>query len=314
MNLHEHREDFEQLIAVTASYIGIPQAAVRRDYYIVKLLQNLQNSKYANFCVFKGGTSLSKCYPGSINRFSEDIDLTFVSPEDMNNKQYDKTLKQVESAIVQGFTFEKINTQRNARNKSSYVWAQDEERDSCKVKLEIGSSVFPEPFSKKEMRTYIQEYLEAKDMRQIASEFELEPVAVNTLDITRTFLDKVLAVKRHAICGTLINKVRHIYDVTVLLDRDDIQTFLTNSDSLKELLQLTKNTDSFYLQKRNISEEFNPLSAYCFEDWQECFNNDIRKRYETLHEDLLYTNQKQDFSEAEAAFERISNIFANIGE
>ena len=75
MNLHEHKEEFEQLIAIVADYIGVPADAVRRDYYIVQMMQNLQNSEYAEVCVFKGGTSLSKCYPGSINRFSEDIDL-----------------------------------------------------------------------------------------------------------------------------------------------------------------------------------------------------------------------------------------------
>ena len=75
MNLHEHKEEFEELIAIVADYIGVPADAVRRDYYIVQMMQNLQNSEYAEACVFKGGTSLSKCYPGSINRFSEDIDL-----------------------------------------------------------------------------------------------------------------------------------------------------------------------------------------------------------------------------------------------
>ena len=55
----------------------IPESAVKRDYYIVLLLEKLGNSTYAEKCVFKGGTSLSKCYPGSIERFSEDIDLTF---------------------------------------------------------------------------------------------------------------------------------------------------------------------------------------------------------------------------------------------
>ena len=86
MNLHEHKEEFEELIAIVADYIGIPADAVRRDYYIVQMMQNLQNSEYAEVCVFKGGTSLSKCYPGSINRFSEDIDLTFIPVEDMTNK------------------------------------------------------------------------------------------------------------------------------------------------------------------------------------------------------------------------------------
>ena len=82
MNLHEHREEFEELITVVAEHIGVPSDAVRRDYYIVMMMQNLQNSEYAESCVFKGGTSLSKCYPGSINRFSEDIDLTFIPVED----------------------------------------------------------------------------------------------------------------------------------------------------------------------------------------------------------------------------------------
>ena len=29
MNLHEHKEEFEELIAITADYIGVPTDAVR---------------------------------------------------------------------------------------------------------------------------------------------------------------------------------------------------------------------------------------------------------------------------------------------
>ena len=82
--------------------------------------------------------------------------------------------------------------------------------------------------------------------------------------------------------------MRHIYDVTVLLDRSDIQDFLNNTERLKQLLKLTKETDSFYLQKCNISEDYDPLRAYAFENWKQYFNDEIRGRYETLHEDLLY--------------------------
>ena len=223
MNLHKHREEFEELIAISADYIGVPADAVRRDYYIVQMMQNLQNSEYAEACVFKGGTSLSKCYPGSINRFSEDIDLTFIPVEDMNNKKYSRALKRIENTISAGFLMEKIEAERNDRNKSAYVWPENESRETCRIKLEIGSSVRPDPFSKRSMKTYIQEYLDAKGMHNVVEEFDLQEVNVNTLDITRTFLDKVMSVKRHAICGTLPRKVRHIYDVTVLLDRSDIQ-------------------------------------------------------------------------------------------
>ena len=292
MNLHKHREEFEELIAISADYIGVPADAVRRDYYIVQMMQNLQNSEYAEACVFKGGTSLSKCYPGSINRFSEDIDLTFIPVEDMNNKKYSRALKRIENTISAGFLMEKIEAERNDRNKSAYVWPENESRETCRIKLEIGSSVRPDPFSKRSMKTYIQEYLDAKGMHNVVEEFDLQEVNVNTLDITRTFLDKVMSVKRHAICGTLPRKVRHIYDVTVLLDRSDIQKFLKDTEHLKQLLSLTKETDSLYLQKRNISEEYDPMRAYAFENWKQYFNDEIRGRYETLHEDLLYTSNR----------------------
>lgn len=314
MNLHEHREEFEELIAISADYIGVPADAVRRDYYIVQMMQNLQNSEYAEACVFKGGTSLSKCYPGSINRFSEDIDLTFIPVEDMNNKKYSRALKRIENTISAGFLMEKIEAERNDRNKSAYVWPENESRETCRIKLEIGSSVRPDPFSKRSMKTYIQEYLDAKGMHNVVEEFDLQEVNVNTLDITRTFLDKVMSVKRHAICGTLPGKVRHIYDVTVLLDRSDIQKFLKDTEHLKQLLSLTKETDSFYLQKRNISEEYDPMRAYAFENWKQYFNDEIRGRYETLHEDLLYTSNRQCFEKAIQAFEFISHLFASIGE
>ena len=134
--------------------------------------------------------------------------------------------------------------ERNDRNKSAYVWPENEKKEICQVKLEIGSSVRPDPFSKKSMKTYIQEYLEEKGMQDIIVEFNLQEVKVNTLDITRTFLDKVMSVKRHAICGTLPRKVRHIYDVTMLFKRDDIQDFLKDTEKLKYLLKLTKETDN----------------------------------------------------------------------
>ncbi len=314
MKLHEHKEEFDELVAIVAEWIGIPSDAVRRDYYVVLLMQNLEKSIYADKCVFKGGTSLSKCYPGSISRFSEDIDLTFIPAEDMSSKKYSKVLKRVEESVSSGFLMEKIPAERNDRNKSSYVWPEIEDKDSCKVKLEIGSSVRPDPFTKRSMKTYIQEYLEKNNMGDVVAEFDLQAVCVNTLDITRTFLDKVMSVKRHAICGTLPRKVRHIYDVTVLFDRDDIQAFLNDSKQLKHLLRLTKETDSYYLQKRNVSEEYDPLGPYSFESWNQYFNNEIRSRYETLHEDLLYSSEQQDFDKAIQTFQSISQIFATIDE
>lgn len=41
MNLHEHPKEFRELQGIVADYIGIPEGAVKRDYFIVKMLQQL---------------------------------------------------------------------------------------------------------------------------------------------------------------------------------------------------------------------------------------------------------------------------------
>ena len=187
MKLHESIDEFKSLIVLTAEYKHIPQSAVLRDYYIVMLLGNLAESEYADKCVFKGGTSLSKCYPGSIERFSEDIDLTFLGM-DLSNKECDKTIKKIEEIITQGAQTEKIPSERSDRSKSMWCWFGDR---ADRVKLEIGSGVRPDPYSRKSMKTYIQEFLEENDGTDDVLKYELQEISLNVLNIERTFVDKL---------------------------------------------------------------------------------------------------------------------------
>ncbi|MBK5262824.1 MAG: nucleotidyl transferase AbiEii/AbiGii toxin family protein, partial [Peptostreptococcaceae bacterium] len=62
------------------------QKAIKKDYFIVKILKNIQDNGFLDNCIFKGGTSLSKCYPNSINRFSEKSKLLDFSENPNQNK------------------------------------------------------------------------------------------------------------------------------------------------------------------------------------------------------------------------------------
>lgn len=310
MKLHTLPEEFRELITVVANEKHISESAVERDYYIVMMLKALTDSPYAEQCVFKGGTSLSKCYPGSIDRFSEDIDLTFLGM-DLSNKACDKAIKKIEAVMSSGAQTEKILQERSDRSKSMYVWfASPEDR----VKLEIGSTVRPDPYSKKTVKTYIHEFLEDRGFVEDITRFELSPVEINTLNIERTFIDKIMSVKRHAICGTLDRKVRHIYDVVRLFQMPEIQSFLAETEELKRLVRLTKDTDSFYIGRRNISAEYDPTGPYNFFAWQSHFDANIRSTYETLHQTLLYTDEKQNFDVALTTFRKISELLSAINE
>ena len=307
----QYREEYDQLVILTSNYKQIPESAIRRDYLIFEILEKLVNSEYGESCVFKGGTSLSKCYPGTIERFSEDIDLTYIPAENLTDKQYDRILKKIESIMSHGLNHEKNTSERNLRNKSSYIW---KEEVSDRIKLEIGSSIRPEPYSKRSLKTYIHEFLEHINAFDDIAKYELNEISINVLDISRTFIDKIMAVKRHALCGSLIDKVRHIYDVVRLYQTEEIKKFIKDKDEFKRIVKITKNTDSFYLQKRLVPKSYNPLGSFEFDKWRHLFNDEIRKIYEGLHIDLLYTNEKQDFTIAVNTFSKINKLFWIIKE
>lgn len=65
-----------EALAQAANASGRPPHLLEKDVWVVWSLRHLFNAPYARHLVFKGGTSLSKAY-GVIQRFSEDVDLTY---------------------------------------------------------------------------------------------------------------------------------------------------------------------------------------------------------------------------------------------
>ena len=76
MNLHHDREAFRELLIGAANELAIPTAIIEKDYYVTIALRKL--SEKLDDMVFKGGTSLTKCYQ-LLDRFSEDIDLSYTA-------------------------------------------------------------------------------------------------------------------------------------------------------------------------------------------------------------------------------------------
>ena len=74
MYLHENKENFQEMIELVSTDTGRAAAVIEKDYYVTLILRLL--SEQLSNVVLKGGTSLSKGYH-AINRFSEDIDITF---------------------------------------------------------------------------------------------------------------------------------------------------------------------------------------------------------------------------------------------
>lgn len=87
--LHK-RADFPGLLRIIAERDSITPTLVEKDYWIMHCLWGLKNQGFT--FELKGGTSLSKGF-GIIKRFSEDIDIRFEPPAEMEvktGKNHDK--------------------------------------------------------------------------------------------------------------------------------------------------------------------------------------------------------------------------------
>jgi hypothetical protein len=70
------REDQAEALEVASGRGGRPAHLLEKDLWVVWILSVIYESPHATKLTFKGGTSLSKVYK-IIDRFSEDIDLTY---------------------------------------------------------------------------------------------------------------------------------------------------------------------------------------------------------------------------------------------
>lgn len=69
-------KDRVDALEAAASTLGRPADLLEKDIWVVWALDALFSSRIGEHLVFKGGTSLSKAYK-AIDRFSEDVDLTY---------------------------------------------------------------------------------------------------------------------------------------------------------------------------------------------------------------------------------------------
>ena len=102
MYLHEDREMFRTIVEQVAEESGKNSIVIEKDYYVTLILKLL--SEQLELCVFKGGTSLSKGFR-VINRFSEDIDITF------NEHIGESRRKKLKHVVLKGIFTKKITIQ-----------------------------------------------------------------------------------------------------------------------------------------------------------------------------------------------------------
>lgn len=221
MYLHNNKELFKDVIEATAATQNRPVAIIEKDYYVTMILKLL--AKYEPKCVFKGGTSLSKCHH-VIDRFSEDIDITFSNKltqgqrRKLKNDVIDSISKELELPIL---NWEET---RSRRDYNCYIFDYEpiegklEQSLFSGVKMEVSLGSIAFPTIRLPIDSYIYQYLKEENM-DIVKEYELEPFEMILQSLERTFIDKVFALCDYYIEGKVKRHSRHIYDLYMMFSK-----------------------------------------------------------------------------------------------
>ena len=216
MNLDNDRELFGQIIIRASEKFNVYTAIIEKDYYVTKMLKMLIEAE-PNI-IFKGGTSLSKCYK-LINRFSEDIDLNYDSRGERLTDGMRKRISKVIKGIGEEMEVELTNQHelRSRRDFNRYIFDYNAKyiTDSVKASLIVEMAVMINSFPTETISadSYIYQVLFEEGLYDVIAKYELEPFAVTVQTKERTFVDKVFAICDYYISNKTEEHSRHLYDL-----------------------------------------------------------------------------------------------------
>ena len=227
MYLHRDRETFKDMVGQAADSSGRTPAVVEKDYYVTLILKLL--SEQLAECVFKGGTSLSKGFH-VIDRFSEDIDITFKEHigEGRRKKLKNVVLREISEEL--GMPIANWEETQSDRDYNAYLFSYEsvfglqDDRLPQYVKLETALGSYSFPTQTVEIRNYIGDYLEGRGRTDLAERFSLGRFSMNLQSLERTYIDKVFALCDYYLQGKSKRYSRHLYDIfklTPLIEFND---------------------------------------------------------------------------------------------
>ncbi|WP_316831818.1 nucleotidyl transferase AbiEii/AbiGii toxin family protein [Pedobacter aquatilis] len=248
---------------------GIIAKSIEKDWWVTLALKALFQTPYADFLIFKGGTSLSKCWK-LIDRFSEDIDLALdpqvfaIEYASSPSRGYLHKLKKggcefTGNQLLQALREELLNmglAEGDFVLEAAEVKPEMPDKDPQVIFLRYRSLFDPNPYLPDEVKieVSVRSKLEPHAAVQIQSllyeyfpnEAYLEgPFEVTAVKPHKTFLEKAFLLHEE-FAKSQRDKIRtermsrHLYDLEKMMDTAYAVEALSNHDFYYQLIEHRK--------------------------------------------------------------------------
>lgn len=291
---------------------GINPKAIEKDWWVTLTLKALFQSAYGGFLVFKGGTSLSKCWK-LIERFSEDIDIALdqkafgISYEENPTKSYVEKLRRKGCE----FTSNELKTELENQFALLGIYAEmlrieaepvpenfpdtdpqvlhvkynslfdANEYLVDEVKIEVSVRSLKTPYKEKGVQSILYEVLPNKA-------YEETPISVNAAEPRKTFLEKMFLLHEEFYRPDKskirsFRMSRHLYDLNRMMNTGIDQEAIADTDLYTTLVRHRE----WYIRVSWLDYKTLAASTLNFippDDMIESYSKD----YEAMREQMIY--------------------------
>lgn len=190
---------------------------------------------------------------------------------------------------IEGVTNKKGMIRKTAHqyNKQKFSGTFGQVREQIIVEATwLGSS---EPFVEAEVGCYITDMMKAANQGQLIEQYNMKPFVVKVLSKERTFCEKIMSLVRFSQTEEpyvdLANKIRHIYDVHLMLKNEEVKTFF-NSEAFDKLLVTVGKDDVVSFKNNNTWLQNHPAEAIVFSNPEDTWDK-IKNTYRTTFKELV---------------------------
>lgn len=295
MNLHENTDLFKDAVLAASQRFGIPEIYVEKDYWITLVLHRIFHSEIADQIVFKGGTCLSKCLQ-LIRRFSEDIDLVVLRTDGETDNQLKTRIRRISKIVEQVLPETRINGLTNKKGNIRKTVHQYNRLFSgnfgqVREQLVIEATWLGnyEPFTIEKIGSYVLDIMQLAGQDTLIETYGMKAFSVQALSAERTICEKIMGLVRFSRMDdpymALSNKIRHIYDLHMILSNGSIASFF-ESTGFSDMMQKVGKDD--FISYRNDNEwlKSHPCDAMIFKEPERTWDR-IRNTYRTIFKDLV---------------------------
>lgn len=270
-----NKELLEDLIYITSERSKIRGDIIEKDYYVCLILKELASKQKEYFAYFKGGTAVYKML-NVMKRFSEDIDLTVkVIKDDSKNSNKNRLKKSALNYKIDGLELIKDKTIDKKGSITSFykydsVFNTKDLYKSGEIQIEATSFTVSEPVKTYYIEPLVYKYATEDEKEILKRNFDISGFNIQMIELERIFVDKIFACEFYYIRHNYKDAVKHLYDITILSNNENIVNLLKNKNKLLKLINYKREEER---QRIGGIEENKKIKN--FEYMKACFNKEF---------------------------------------